>query len=59
MKCGLCQFEFNEDSAAKSACKGCLKFGTCRLVKCPKCGYEMPPEPKWIKKLKEKFRKGK
>jgi hypothetical protein len=24
----------------------------CELVKCPNCGFEMAPEPRWIKKLK-------
>jgi hypothetical protein len=26
----------------------------CRLIKCPNCGYEMPPEPKWLKKILER-----
>lgn len=47
MKCGLCGAEF-EEKDAKSACAKCPWHG-CGLLRCPKCGYEMPPEPKWLK----------
>jgi hypothetical protein len=40
-----------EEQAAERACQHCpLKRG-CHLLKCPNCGFEMPPEPKWLAKL--------
>ena len=54
MKCSLCGFEFNEETA-QSACCGCpLTKGNCGLTKCPNCGFEMVQEPEWIKKLKNR-----
>ncbi|MFQ6042513.1 MAG: hypothetical protein ACE5PV_16790 [Candidatus Poribacteria bacterium] len=58
MKCSLCGFEFTE-SEGKSACHSCPLAkgkGSCKLFKCPNCGYEIPAEPKWIKFLKEILR---
>jgi len=50
MKCGLCGSEFDERNAA--ACRdGCPLSSGCRLVRCPHCSYEMPPEPKWLQKI--------
>lgn len=49
MKCPLCGFEFNETS---NTCKGCPLAKSCGLVRCPNCGYEMPPEPKTLNALK-------
>ena len=57
MKCGLCSWEFDEDSAQTSACSGCLKLSDCRMIKCPKCGYEVPREPDWIKNVFGKVKK--
>lgn len=50
MKCTLCGYEFNESEAQKS-CKCCPLAGGCKLIKCPNCGFETPPEPKWLKSL--------
>ncbi|MEW6087966.1 MAG: hypothetical protein AB1498_06630 [bacterium] len=52
-KCGLCGHEFDE-TQAESACKNCPVMKGCPLIKCPRCGFEWPPEPEWIKKLKER-----
>ena len=55
MKCGLCQYEF-DPTAADIACKGCPLVAGCHLVRCPRCGYEMPPEAKligWLRKLRD------
>jgi rubredoxin len=52
MRCSLCGFIFNEKEA-ESGCKGCGLVKSCELVKCPNCGFEMTPEPKWAKKIKE------
>jgi hypothetical protein len=51
MICGLCGYEFTEDQA-QAACEGC-PMGSCNLLCCPRCGYEMPREPRWIKRLRE------
>ncbi len=56
MKCSLCGFEFNEKDA-KSSCSGCYLARGCELIRCPNCGFEMTPEPKWIKNLRETRRK--
>jgi len=50
MKCSLCGCKFGENQAEK-ACNGCLLAKNCKLVKCPNCGYEMSPEPAWLKKI--------
>jgi hypothetical protein len=56
MKCALCGYRFDEKDA-QAGCNGCGLLKKCDLIRCPNCGYEMVPEPKWIKKLKEKRRK--
>ncbi len=48
MKCSLCGYEFNEKDAGK-ACASCPMMKGCKLIKCPRCGMETPPEPKWLK----------
>lgn len=58
MKCSMCSYEFDEESS-KHSCSGCFKLGSCSMVKCPKCGYETPPEPKWLKRLNQRLRKAK
>jgi len=45
VKCGLCRRSFDAEKA-KRHCAGCVLVG-CTLVKCPHCGYEQPPEPRW------------
>lgn len=54
MKCTLCGYEFNE-VAADRACSGCSLMKSCKLIKCPNCGFETPAEPKWLKKLRKKI----
>lgn len=51
MKCTLCGCNFDETRASK-ACECCPVSHSCDLVKCPQCGFEMPVEPAWIRKLK-------
>lgn len=48
MKCTVCGFEFNEKNAQES-CKSCPMMKGCKLIRCPNCGFETPPEPKWLK----------
>ncbi|MFA6568605.1 MAG: hypothetical protein WCS96_10360 [Victivallales bacterium] len=50
MKCSFCGFEFKENEADKSCC-GCVMAKKCRLLKCPNCGFEIPKESEWIKKI--------
>jgi len=50
MKCSLCGYVFNEVDAEVS-CKNCLIKKGCKLLRCPKCRFEMPSEPKWLKSL--------
>lgn len=57
MKCAFCSFEFEEKLVNRS-CGGCLKVGSCSMVKCPRCGYETPPEPEWLKRIKKKLQRG-
>lgn len=52
IKCALCGFEFDENSAKKS-CERCILKNNCSLLRCPNCGYEIPDEPQWIKKIKK------
>ena len=53
MKCSLCGFKFDE-KGAEAACAACGLVRRCELVKCPNCGFEMPLEPEWIKKIKKR-----
>ncbi|ABB32668.1 hypothetical protein GeomeDRAFT_1077 [Geobacter metallireducens RCH3] len=49
IRCGFCGHEFPEEEGIR----GCGRCGkTCRSVRCPKCFYENPPEPKVLKALK-------
>ena len=52
MKCTLCGFEFEEDKA-QPACTSCALMKGCKLIRCPNCGFETPPEPKWLKYFKK------
>jgi rubredoxin len=52
MTCNFCAYEFSEDEGAKT-CGSCAWFGGCRMVKCPRCGYEMPQTPNLLKLLRK------
>ena len=56
MKCPLCGLEFNEDEAQRACCGCPISSKSCNLVKCPNCGYEVPAEPRWLKRLRENRR---
>ncbi len=47
MKCAFCGYEFSP-AEAESACNGCPLVPGCHLLRCPRCGYEAPPEAKLI-----------
>lgn len=51
IRCGYCGHEFAEEDGIKS-CGKCGKPGGCRMVRCPRCYYENPEEPKIVKKIK-------
>ena len=56
MRCSFCGHDLDPDEA-ESACGSCPMAKGCRLVRCPRCGYEMPPEArlvKWIRKLRQR-----
>ena len=53
MKCSLCGFHYSEQEV-QTACSACPVTKGCQLLRCPNCGYETPPEPKWLKTLFEK-----
>jgi rubredoxin len=56
MKCGFCGFEFAENEG-NTGCRNCPMVSGCKMVKCPRCNYENPPEPAVIKKIKKIFRR--
>jgi hypothetical protein len=56
MRCGFCGHEF-EESEGNVGCKNCPMSGGCKMVKCPRCNYENPPEPALVKGLKKLFGK--
>lgn len=56
MRCGFCGYEF-DPAEAGNACAGCPLVGDCHLIRCPRCGYEMPPEAKlvgWLRRLRQR-----
>lgn len=58
MKCPFCGHEF-EAASAQVACAGCPVMPGCHLLRCPRCGYEMPPEAKLvglIRRLRDRVR---
>jgi len=53
MKCSFCGHEFSSGEA-ETACRSCPLVKGCHLIRCPQCGFEMPPEPKliaWLRKF--------
>ena len=55
MKCTMCGYQFAQKSG-KAACKSCPLSTGCGMVCCPNCGFEIPVEPKWLKKLTDLIR---
>jgi rubredoxin len=57
MRCAFCGFEF-DPKRAQAACLACPLIKDCRLIRCPRCGYEMPPEAKlitWLRKMSNRL----
>jgi DtxR family Mn-dependent transcriptional regulator/ferrous iron transport protein A len=51
MKCSFCDRDFHIDQA-EIACGSCPIAKGCHLIRCPYCGYEMPPEPRLVGRLR-------
>ncbi len=39
--CPFCGLEYNEEESV-SACRQCPMSGGCDMLRCPRCGYEVP-----------------
>ncbi|MBI4632929.1 MAG: hypothetical protein HY742_03450 [Deltaproteobacteria bacterium] len=56
IRCGFCGYEFSEEEGIRG-CRNCPLGSGCKMVKCPRCNYEIPPEPEWVKTVKRLFRR--
>jgi rubredoxin len=56
MKCGFCGYEFDEEEVTPG-CRNCPLASGCKMIKCPRCNYENPPEPKFVKNVKKILRR--
>ncbi|HEX2950502.1 MAG TPA: hypothetical protein VHV83_13210 [Armatimonadota bacterium] len=60
LTCPFCAHRFTLDESAVS-CSRCSMFGAggCKKIRCPHCGYEMPPParlPQLLGKVMKKIR---
>lgn len=54
--CPFCNLEY-DPADAPAACGHCALAGSCHMVRCPRCGYEMPAESrlsKWLRSFTER-----
>ncbi|MBU1083780.1 MAG: hypothetical protein ABIG55_02420 [Candidatus Omnitrophota bacterium] len=58
MNCSFCGLEFDGKEEGKK-CSGCSSFSQCGKIKCPRCGYNAVPEPRWAGAIRDLFRKEK
>ncbi len=56
MRCDFCGYEFKEEDG-KRGCQSCPMSAGCQMVKCPRCNYEIPRSPEWLRKLEKLFAK--
>jgi hypothetical protein len=56
VKCGFCGYEFDEKDGSVG-CRECPMASGCRMIKCPRCNYENPPEPAVVRKIRKIFGK--
>ena len=56
MHCGFCGYEFKLEEAAES-CQACPIARGCHLIRCPRCGYEMPQEARLASGLRSLLKK--
>lgn len=53
MRCGFCGNEFTVDEGERK-CGRCGNTAACRMVRCPRCGYENPEPSKiveWVESI--------
>ena len=51
MRCGYCNLDFSAEEG-RSSCDTCVMGSTgCKMLRCPRCGYENPEEPAWARKF--------
>ncbi len=58
MKCSFCGNMFGPKEE-DNACGSCPLSRNCHLIRCPRCGYEMPPEAKLVRWLRKRRRREK
>jgi hypothetical protein len=53
VSCGFCGHRFTA-AEGRQHCAACSLLGTggCTSLRCPRCGYENPEEPRWLSKLR-------
>jgi hypothetical protein len=56
IRCGFCGHEFAEEEGIRG-CGGCGKPTACANIRCPRCNYENPLEPAYVKKISAFFSK--
>jgi hypothetical protein len=52
VRCAFCGYEFTKEEGSQG-CRSCPVKAGCNMVKCPRCNYEIPPEPAWVRKIKK------
>lgn len=57
IKCAFCGMAYTEEQG-QSACGSC-PLSSCKLTKCPNCGYENMPEPASLDFIRKLFTKRK
>lgn len=58
LTCSFCHHRFTQEESAVS-CGKCSLFGAggCKKLRCPQCGYEMPPPPRLPGVIAKLFKK--
>jgi len=54
--CPMCGYKF-EMTEAKRSCRGCPLAASCNLARCPRCSYEVFPEPQLFETIRTWRRK--
>jgi DNA-directed RNA polymerase subunit RPC12/RpoP len=56
MRCGFCGLEFDQEDG-NVGCPHCPMAVACKMVKCPRCNYENPPETALVRRIRKLFAK--
>lgn len=51
IECPMCSHRF-EEAEGVACCESCPLGKGCNLLKCPRCGYEIPREPRLVKAIR-------